>query len=83
MFFKCYYSQARILNNDLFDIGFSCKCSSTLWNLYKKKLQLTSKDADILYKNMSEFDESKEHFALADAKCQAVAYLKIKKILES
>lgn len=80
MFFKCYYSLAKSKDESLYDIGYSCKCSSTLWSMYKKKMKLSSIEADILYKQLSDFDPTKEHFALEDARCQGIAYVKIKKL---
>lgn len=83
-FFKNYYELVRSINNNrdvMYDIGYSCQCSSTLWNLYKQKHKLSSNEADKLYKEISEFDETKEHFALDDARCQGIAYVKMKQML--
>ena len=82
-FFKNYWELARshISNNNMYDIGYSCQCSSTLWNLYKEKLGLSQKKANALYLELSEFDQKFEHFASYDAKFQGILYVKVKKLL--
>lgn len=85
MFFKCYYEMAKTIHDKsstMFDIGYSCQCSSTLWNLYKKKNKLSYNDASKLLKKINNFDQNKEHIAIEDAKCQGVAHVKIIQMLE-
>jgi hypothetical protein len=84
MFFKCYYELAKSNSQDkecFYDIGYSCECSSTLWNYYKKSNKLTSIQADQLFKYLGEFDESLNHMALSDAKVQGKFYVKLLKKL--
>jgi hypothetical protein len=80
-FFKNYWELARSQDSDMFDIGYSCQCSSTLWNSYKEKLNLSSNDANVLYLELSEFDKQFEHFASYDAKFQGIMYVKVKKLI--
>lgn len=82
MFFKSYYSLAKSHDSTLFDIGFGCKCASTLWTLYKKNKNLSSTKATELYNELSDFNPENQHMALADAICQGKVYIKIKKELE-
>ena len=65
----------------MYDIGFSCECASTLWKFYVRKNNLSSKEANALYNQISEFDETKKHIAVYDAKFQGIAYIKIKRML--
>lgn len=84
MYFKCYYELARqnLIQKDpslkMHNIGYSCECSSTLWNLYKRQNNLSSNAASKVYKEISEVDESKEHIAIEDARCQGIAYVKLR-----
>lgn len=87
MFFKSYYELAK--SNDvsrgpsMYNIGFTCECASTLWNFYKKKHNLSNSEANKLYKEISEFDNTKEHFAVYDAMFQGIAHVKTKKLLNN
>ena len=81
MFFKCYYEMVRNVNNNIntmYDIGYKCHCGSALWDVYREKNKLSYSDSTVLYNQLGEFNAEKEHFALDDARCQALVYVKIK-----
>ena len=81
-FLKAYYEQAKIsYEKPMYDIGFSCRCGSTLWSIYKEKHNLSNKNADELKKTLGEFNPEKEHFALEDARFQGVWYVKVLRLL--
>ena len=81
-FLKAYYEQAKIsYGKPMYDIGFSCRCGSTLWSIYKEKHNLSNKNADELKKTLGEFNPEKEHFALEDARFQGVWYVKVLRLL--
>ena len=81
MFFKCYYEMVKDTNPEMYDIGFKCHCGSALWDIYKEKKKLSQVTAKVLWNKLGEVDETKCHFALDDAKCQGLIYVKIKKML--
>lgn len=85
MFLKSYYELAKsnsLTGTDFYDIGYQCKCSSTLYDLYKKSNNLTSKEALELFNELGEFNPKQNHMALLDAKVQGKFYIKlIKKML--
>jgi hypothetical protein len=81
-FLKAYYEQARISHGKpMYDIGFSCRCGSTLWSVYKEKHNLSNKKADELKNTLGEFNPEKEHFALEDARFQGMWYVKVLQLL--
>lgn len=65
----------------MYDIGYSYRCTSSLWSVYKQKHNISSNKASELYKEISEFDPSKEHIAVDDARCQGIAYVKTMQML--
>ncbi len=84
MFFKSYYELAK--NNssnkeNFYDIGFQCKCSSTLFDYYKKKNKISSIEATKLFNEMGEVDADKNHYAIDDAIVQGKFYLKLLELL--
>ena len=86
-FFKSYYETTKLLSPELkmYDIGYSCLCSSTLWNLYKTIFKLDNPiQYEEKYKELSEINSNtRNHFALDDAKHQGIAFIKIKYQLEN
>lgn len=83
-FLKAYYEMTRLVHNKpMYNIGFSCKCGSTLWNIYKEKNNLSNKNADELKKILGGFNSKNEHFALEDARFQGTVYVKVLLLLTS
>jgi hypothetical protein len=85
-FFHCYYQMAKKhvnvnISDTMYDIGYKCHCSSAIWDLYVKKNKLTNKEAQSVWNRMGEVNPKKVHFALEDAKCQALVYIKTKHAL--
>jgi len=84
-FLKAYYEMANIEQSkkgkSLCGLGHSCRCGSTLWNIYKEKHNLSNSQADELKKTLGEFNPGKEHFALEDARFQGTWYVKAHKLL--
>jgi hypothetical protein len=67
MFVKCYYELAKLSspnNDDFYDIGYQCTCSSTLWEHYKKINNLDSTQANKLFNELGEFDKKQNHIAM-------------------
>jgi Zn-dependent M32 family carboxypeptidase len=85
MFFKSYYEMAKTQspNKELFyEIGYQCKCVSTLFDLYKKSNNLSSKQATKLFNELGEFNPELNHQSLSDAKVQGKFFVKlIKKMI--
>jgi hypothetical protein len=96
MFLKNYYELAKHALYDpamredpmyvhpmhtMYDIGYTCQCSSTLWGLCKEKFKWSSEKAKKLYNEFCESDPTKEHFAFDDAMNQGIGYVKIRKLL--
>jgi hypothetical protein len=85
-FFKNYWGLANdywnnVFKTPLYDIGYSCQCSSTLWNIIKQKNGWSSNEANAKYKEISDFNPDMEHYAMDDARCQGIAYIKMKQML--
>jgi hypothetical protein len=87
-FFKNYWGLANDYWDDilevessLYDIGYSCQCSSTLWNMVRQKNGWSSNQANTKYKEISDFNPDMEHYAIDDARRQGIAYVKMKQML--
>lgn len=82
MFLKSYYELAKSNSKNkeyFYDIGYNCLCSSTLWNIYKQINNLSSNQANKLFKEWGEFDEDSNHIAISDARVQGKCYVKLLK----
>lgn len=81
MFFKSYYEQAN--NQKFYDIGFKCICISSYFDAYCETRDMRSKDKDALKLQLMEYNQTVDHFAIEDAKCQAKLYVKVKQMILS
>lgn len=80
MFLKSYYELAKSNSSNgkkFYDIGYECICSSTLFDLYKKNNNLTSKEAYKLFNELGEYDPNQNHMAISDAKVQGKFYINL------
>jgi len=86
MFLKSYYELAKSNSSTetyFYDIGYQCKCASTLFDLYKKINNITSNEAHKLFNELCEFDPQNNHMALADAKVQGKFFIKLNKLIST
>jgi hypothetical protein len=75
MFFKSYYDKSG--SNDIYVLTFKAICISTLFDYYKTKNNLSSKEAKSKKLEFMNFESEKEHHALYDAKCQCYLYINL------
>ena len=75
MFFKSYYDKSG--SNDIYVLTFKAICISTLFDYYKTKNNLSSKEAHSKKLEFMNFEYEKEHHALYDAKCQCYLYINL------
>ena len=80
MFFKCYYELAKSTSTNkesFYDIGYECLCISTLWDNYKKSHNINSNEANKMFRDLGEFNENVNHYAIEDARVQGKFYYKL------
>jgi len=84
MFFKSYYELAKsssLNEQNFYDIGYQCKCISTLFDLHKKINDLLPNEATKLFNDLGQVEPNHNHKALYDAKVQGKFYIKLMKIM--